>query len=118
MIIEQLLLKNMERNRVYAGSPAKDVTEKMGPQFKENISLEQKERVFAEYLEEYKREGGNTEWIMTCRSLPLNPDPDHTWFNIATRQYTPVYSDDEHRFFRFLLYDRAKFIPVASAPTD
>ena len=43
---------------------------------------------------------------------PETRDADVTYFRPTTREYLPRYSDDETEFMRFLLYDRAKFIPA------
>ena len=42
-------------------------------------------------------------------------DGAHTPFCLATREYVPRYTDDEFRFMRFLLYDKAKFVPLAGS---
>ncbi len=35
-MLGSLVTKDMEANRTYAGTPAKDMTEKLGPQYSEN----------------------------------------------------------------------------------
>ena len=73
----------------------------------------EREAGFAEYLEEYRSLGHETNFVRLVRSSKeLIADGEHTPFCLATREYLPRYTADEVRFMRFLLYDKAKFVPV------
>jgi acetyltransferase-like isoleucine patch superfamily enzyme len=109
-------VQDMLPNRAYAGSPAQDVTGKLGPQFDEGVSLADKEARFDTYIREYEALGNAVEFIRACRVFPREREPDHTYFNIAERSYLPRYSGDEHDFMKFLLYEKAKFVPAEHEP--
>ena len=105
-------VKDMLPNISYAGSPAKDVTEKLGPQFDEDVSLASKEELFDSYIEEFASSGHAVDFIRACRAFPEERETSLTYFNIAERSYIPRYSEDEHAFMKFLLYEKAKFVPA------
>ncbi len=109
LMVGGMAVRDMEENHVYAGSPAKDVTDKMGGQF-EDVPIQKKETMFAGYLSEFSAEGGDTRSIQLTQDFSES-DQNVTWFNLETREYTPRYSDDEAAFMKFLLYERAKFVP-------
>jgi hypothetical protein len=113
LMVGGVAVRNMEENRVYAGSPAKDMTETFGPQFRE-VSRDEREARFAEYLEEYRRQGGETGFVrVVSRREELVADGTHTTFCLTTREYVPRYTPEEFQLRRFLLYDKAKFVPRA-----
>jgi acetyltransferase-like isoleucine patch superfamily enzyme len=114
LMVGGVATKDMAANHTYAGSPARDVTEKLGPQFREGVTLEEKQRGFAAYIEAFAAQGHDTGFIRACTEFPVAADGAHSWFNLATREYWPRYSNDERAFMRFLLYDRAKFVPRGS----
>lgn len=115
LMVGGVAVKDMEENHVYGGSPARDMTETFGPQF-EAVTSDTRERRFAEYVEEYRRQGNSTGFVRVvgCRE-ELVADGMKTPFCLVTREYQPRYVDEELGFMRFLLYDRAKFVPVAGA---
>ncbi|MBU0755518.1 MAG: hypothetical protein KJ645_10300 [Planctomycetes bacterium] len=107
-----LAVKDMKYNHIYSGTTAKDVTDKLGTQFKEHVSYEEKLKKFEGYIAEYENQCKDVSFIKYGRNFPEHADPDHTWFNIENRKYKPSYRDDEYDFMRFLLYEKAKFMPV------
>lgn len=111
LMVGGVAVRDMEDNHVYAGSPAKDMTEKFGPQF-EPVSPADQQARFAAYLEEYRRLGAETDFVLVVPDpRALVADGRHTPFCLETREYLPRYTPEEFRFMRFLLYDRAKFVP-------
>ena len=112
LMLGSMATKNLEENRTYAGSPAKDVTHVFGPQFLPR-SLEDKEADFVTLVKEWGREGHETSKFVVLQTPYALSDfrSDVTYFDLATRTYYPTYSRDETAFIRFLLYDRAKFVP-------
>ena len=112
LMVGGVAVKDMEDNPVYAGSPAKDMTETFGPQFQE-VSPADREAGFAKLLEEYRLQGHPTDFVrLVATRDELAAGGDRTPFCLATREYAPRYAEDEVRFMRFLLYDKAKFVPV------
>ena len=111
LMVGGVATKDMEANHIYAGSPAKDITDKIGGQFRD-ISFEEKKKIWFEYVEEYNTLGNDINFIKVVESFDEIDDKDYTYFNLKTQQYLPRYTDDEYYFMRFLLYDKAKFIPL------
>jgi acetyltransferase-like isoleucine patch superfamily enzyme len=111
LLVGGVASKNMKENHIYAGSPAKDVSEKMGYQF-ETPSMEEKRTIFYGYIDSYEKSLKDVFFIKIVDSFENINDSSFTYFNLETREYMPTYSDHECDFMRFLLYDRAKFIPV------
>ena len=56
-MLGSLITRDIEEHRTYAGSPAKDMTEKLGPQFEE-ISLGRKKEILMERLESIRSKYG------------------------------------------------------------
>lgn len=112
MMTGSVAVRNMEENHIYSGSPAKDVTAQLGLQF-DNPDLSERSENFEALKAQYATETGrSTEAFVSVTSYaPL--DDEVTQFNLMDRTYRPRYSQDEYNFMRFLLYDRAKFVPVS-----
>lgn len=111
LMLGGLAVKDMKENHIYSGSPAQDVTDKMGYQFKD-ITLKEKETLFSGYLDEYRDRGNDISFVKITTDLKHGDSPEKTYFNIESQEYIPRYTDGERKFMKFLLYDRAKFIPV------
>ncbi|MDA8441857.1 MAG: hypothetical protein M0Z55_05725 [Peptococcaceae bacterium] len=119
LLVGGVITKDMEENHVYAGVPAKDITELVGPQFIE-VPLESKINTFLKLYNEFL----NLNNLCTKDFSIMITDNDNfdqlksakeqTVFSIKDRTYIPTRSDYEYRFMKFLLYDRAKFIPKVS----
>jgi acetyltransferase-like isoleucine patch superfamily enzyme len=107
---------NMEANRIYAGMPAKDITEKIGPQF-DDVPVADRVENFRALHGEFLEDSGLTvdEFdIEIVEGLSGASSSDRrTAFDVGARSYVPSRSEAEVRFMRFLLYDRAKFVPVS-----
>ncbi len=109
--------KDMHANRVYAGTPAQDITDKTGPQFQVMTST-QRQEIFAGYVEEYRRNGHDTAFIIIAGDEPVHVAQGETLFHLTARTYRPTYGSGEYAFMKFLLYDRAKFVPVLGDGVD
>ena len=114
LMVGSTVTKDMEANHVYAGSPASDRTDVFGTQFS-NTSDAQRVEAFLELVKQYGEQGGDTDFIQVweCLSAPEEAQDGRTIFSPARRRYIPTYSEQETRFMRFLLYDKAKFIPCS-----
>ncbi len=103
-------VKNMQANHIYAGNPARDVTDKFGKQFSEK-SMEKKVTEFEELKYQFfKQTGIDTRQFKQTNSFYRTES--QTLFNLSRRTYVPRYTRDEYLFMKFLLYDKAKFTPV------
>lgn len=104
-----VVTKDMKYNKIYAGTPAICVSEKMGNQF-ETKTMEYKLKKMHDYLNEW---GGNIKEINIVTTLEeMKVDDPITYFNVNDRTYTKKQSSTEISFMKFLLPYRAKFIPL------
>lgn len=96
-LTESNITKGMKYNHVYGGNPAIDLTDKIGAPY-ELLSLDEKEKRFAEKVEAY-------EWKDTDDFKEMVKT-----FDIANRTYRKTNSALEADFMRYLLPE-AKFVP-------
>ena len=111
LLVGGVAVDDMIANHIYAGSPAKDVTDKLGQQFRD-VDMDEKKKMMKEYIDEYKQNGHALDFIKFVDNFDVELDQNCTYFNLITREYKPRYTDEEYEFMRFLLYDKAKFIPI------
>lgn len=104
-MVGAVVTKDMEANHVYAGVPARDITDKVGPQFG-SVSL----AVKMDRMRGYLRDSGAKN-ICIVESPDEFRDDGNSYFAVSTRQYTKTGSEEEVRFMRFLLPEKAKFTP-------
>ncbi len=105
-------VKDMEENCIYSGSPAINVTEKLGPQFIEK-SPAAKCNEFELLKNSYKENTGrDIDNFIAVESF--SDSHTTTQFDLTNRTYQPTRSDEEYEFIKFLLYDKAKFIPLTN----
>lgn len=109
-LVGSVITKDMLPNRVYAGVPAKDVTDKMGPQFEERTP-EKKQIKLQELLDEFFRVHPDFSGkLRACVEYPLQADPDVTYFNVTDRTYTKIFSEAEVSFLKSKV-PLVKFVP-------
>jgi hypothetical protein len=84
----------------------------MGTQFEE-VNMEEKLRRFTHLKNEFaQRFKINSEQFVAVKHFKEQTSEQLTQFNLETRQYLPRYTEDEYKFMRYMLYDKAKFVPV------
>jgi len=101
-----VVTKNMKENHIYAGSPAKDITDKVGCQFNPT-SIEEKYKKMISYLKETNLK--NIKIVTNTSDFVF--DNEISYFDVDTRTYTKKRTGDEFNFMSFLLPDKAKFTP-------
>jgi len=101
-----VITKDLISNHIYAGAPAKDITDKIGSQFV-LVTVEEKYAKMSKYLDEF----GWHDSLVICRSIGEFKDDGRTYFDVDTRTYTKRNSDIEIAFIRSLLPSKAKFTP-------
>lgn len=106
-MVGSVIVKDMVYNEIYAGSPAKSISDKIGFQFKE-VSVEEKFDKMNLYLNEWKGEKSKIKIIKDEAEIV---DDKITYFNVSNRKYTKINSQEEISFMKFLLTEKAKFIP-------
>jgi len=97
-LVGSVITKNMKSNHVYAGSPANDITDKVGNQFN-NVSIKDKYEKMLGYLSESSIE--NIKIVETTDDFNFNDDI--SYFDVSSRTYTKKQSINEIKFMNYLL---------------
>jgi acetyltransferase-like isoleucine patch superfamily enzyme len=108
--------RDMASNHIYAGTPARDVSDRFGEQF-EAVSLEEKTRRFEALRAEFCSNSGIAPGQFQLVDQ-FSDDAQVTQFHLTSRSYRPVRSEDEYRFIKFMLYEKAKWLPVSHTRTE
>lgn len=107
-MVGSVVTKDMDYNTIYAGSPAKNISNKIGGQF-DNISVEEKFERMKELLKLFSPSNFNIRIVKDIREI--SKDDEITYFNVSDRKYTKKRNAEEVQFMKFLLPERAKFTP-------
>jgi len=111
-LVGSVITQNMLTNQIYAGSPAKSISDKIGPQFK-TVGIDEKFEKMQKYLQEWK--GDRTRIKIVKYTAEINDySNDISVFCIESRSYTKRLTEPEIDFMKFLLPARAKFIPYTA----
>lgn len=95
------VVRDMKRNRVYAGNPAVDITDKMGPPWKKT-DLAERQRIFEKKLKQFhQRTGASTREISDLADR----------FDLVWRVYDKQNDPREVQLMKFLLPE-CKFTPM------
>jgi acetyltransferase-like isoleucine patch superfamily enzyme len=103
-----VITKNMKYNTIYAGAPAKSISDKIGFQFRE-VSLSEKIAKLNEFLEKANVNSKNIKVVGSIDEISF--DDNVTYFNVKDRRYTKKRNQDEIDFIKYLLPEKAKFVP-------
>lgn len=103
--------KDLEENQIYAGTPARNVSERLGAQF-EIVSIKERHRRFELIKDAFEKETGidSSQFAGVAHFSGRN---DVIEFNLNDRTYLPRRTEAEYKFMRFMLYDKAKFTPIS-----
>jgi acetyltransferase-like isoleucine patch superfamily enzyme len=107
-----VVTKDMEENHVYAGVPAKDVTDVLGAQFG-TVSPEARRRKMEEYLGQFIsvfRPRRNRIRIVDTIDLTQK---EYSQFSLTEHFYLKNLYPEEVDFMRFLRPTKAKFLPFS-----
>lgn len=115
-MIGSVITRDMKANHVYAGTPAKDMTEKFGFQF-QPVPYESKLKMFEQYYKEFlaKKNLRPSEFPILFEEECHTPETykkDISVFFLESRNYIPTRSCNEIAFLKSMLYEKAKFIPI------
>jgi acetyltransferase-like isoleucine patch superfamily enzyme len=111
LLVGSVATKDLLENHIYAGTPAKDVSETLGQQFLER-SKNEIESDWNSLVCEYEDLGNDVAFIRTVETVEgLERSDSFSSFSPYERRYVPNYGYEETEFIRFLLYDKAKFLP-------
>jgi acetyltransferase-like isoleucine patch superfamily enzyme len=104
-----VVTKDMDFNQIYAGAPAKSISDKVGMQFK-TVEVEQKFVKMQSLLETFT---GAKDSIRIVRdAAEIKHDDDISYFEVSGRTYKKLRTEAEIAFMKFLLPEKAKFVPI------
>lgn len=98
-LVGSVITKDMLPNHVYGGTPAGDLTDKMGPQFADR-TVDQKAASLQELVDAFEIEHPeHAAAIQVARSVEEREE-DRCWFDVSTRTYRKAYHPAEVAFLR------------------
>lgn len=110
-MVGSVITRDLEPNHVYGGSPAIDLTAKVGPQFAP-VSIDAKLARLGELLAEAAATADvDPTTIALAATAAEITDDQRTWFVVDDRTYTKRGTAAEVAFMKFLLPARGKFTP-------
>lgn len=107
-LVGSVITKNMKANSVYAGSPATEITQKVGIPFV-NVTNEEKYEKMIKHLNNFGYQP-NIKIVNSVSSF--NFEDDITYFDVSTRTYTKKSTPHEIAFMKYLLPEKGKFVPA------
>lgn len=128
-MLGSVVTKDMTSNHVYAGSPAKDMTEVFGPAYDTPCVNDKKvalERLLDEAVADFHATHPGVSMVKPDRSklvVRINDEPfdagdEVTYFHLPSRTYTKRRSISELVAMRYMTGYRAKFTPAGDAIRD
>ena len=108
-MVGSVITKDMAYNEIYAGSPAKSLSDRIGYQF-EPQSLETKMVKMQTHLRESGLDPSRLRIVPT--EADMGQEEGISYFAVDTRRYRKWGHEAEVAFMRYLLPTRAKFIPL------
>jgi acetyltransferase-like isoleucine patch superfamily enzyme len=102
-LVGSVITKDMEYGRIYGGSPAKDLTDKIPPQFRE-ISIDEKWKIMNEFT-----------LPLSVKLVDNKEDMKNdafSYFNIVDRTYSKMGTIEEVAFMKALQSKLIKFVPI------
>jgi acetyltransferase-like isoleucine patch superfamily enzyme len=108
-MVGSVITKDMEFNQIYAGSPAKSISDKIGNQFEE-VDPEEKLQRMSRYLIDSGLDISKIRVVRSKEEVDFE-DLEHSWFSVSDRKYTKRGTETEVSFMKFLLPEKGKFVP-------
>jgi hypothetical protein len=111
-MVGSVVTRDMEENHIYAGVPAKDVTDKLGPQFDNPPAETRMERMRA-YLEEFyaAHPQYRERTLLPVLEYAEGNQEGITRFHVMERTYTKLATPQELDFLAWVTPVQAKFVP-------
>jgi len=106
-----VVTKDMLYNQIYSGSPAVSISHKIGYQFEEKSTEQKFEQlcsIFDQFKIKSKLSNPPVKIVMNKEEIL---DDENSYFVLADRAYTKFNRPEEIAFMKYLLPDKAKFIP-------
>jgi acetyltransferase-like isoleucine patch superfamily enzyme len=102
-----VITHDMAYNHLYGGSPAKDLTEQLGTPYSE-VSLEEKVERMVAYVEDLNV---SEDIVIVRYASEIDFTDGKTYFVVNDRRYTKRGTPAEVAFMKYLLPEKAKFVP-------
>lgn len=109
-MVGSVVTKDMKYNEIYAGSPAKSISDKIGVQFN-NVTIQDKFVKMKMYLNEWNTDSKSIKIVSDVSEIDFSQERI-TYFNVSDRTYSKRGSDEEISFMKFLLPAKGKFTPI------
>ena len=113
-LVGSVVTKDMLPNHVYAGVPAKDMTDKLGPQFEER-TIEQKAIKLQELIDVFVQKYPEYAGQLIVVQSPNDRPEGVCCFDVSQRTYTRTYSQAEVAFLKTYV-PLIKFSPEGEPP--
>jgi hypothetical protein len=114
-LVGSVITRDMLPNHIYGGSPARDLTDKLGHQFEERTP-EEKARKLEELIEAFVADHPeHRDRLRVVTGGEHVPEDGQTCFNVLDRTYTKVRSRAEVEFLKKHV-PLVKFSPAGEAP--
>lgn len=109
-MVGSVITKDMKKNEIYAGSPAKSISDKIGFQFKE-VSIQDKLIKMNLHLNEWNSSSKSIRIVSDISEIDFSSE-NVSYFNVSDRTYSKRGSNDEISFMKYLLPAKGKFTPI------
>lgn len=98
-LLGSVITGEMLPNHVYGGSPARDLTDRVGPQF-EDRTVAQKAAAMRGIIEAWEQKRPEHSGRLLVAEDPAERDDDRCWFDVSTRTYAKRLDAAEVAFMR------------------
>lgn len=98
-MVGSVITRDMEPNHIYAGVPAKDVSDKLGHQFEER-TVEQKAAMLSELITAFEEQNSRYRGQLHVVSDPNEIGAEGSYFDVSRRIYTKRYLEAEVAFLK------------------
>jgi acetyltransferase-like isoleucine patch superfamily enzyme len=109
-----VVVKDMRPNHIYAGVPARDVTDKMGSQFQVRTP-EEKAAILRTMIDAFEQQHPDLRGRLMVVGPGEQPPARGTWFDVTRRTYRKTYDPAEVAFLKEHV-PLIKFIPEGEPP--
>lgn len=99
-MVGSVITKDMDENKIYGGSPAIDLSPKIGNQFIDR-TVSEKVKMMKQLLNDFDNDQKNLLEVIESWTEATNSNV--TYFNVSERKYTKRGSDLETKFMQYLL---------------
>lgn len=109
-LVGSVIVKDMKHNHIYGGSPAVDLTARLGPPYRD-VTLDEKVAYMNEKLSQFYQMHPDLPKDTIKLTTQDEYEEGITTFNVSGRTYTKRRTREEIEFMKFLL-PGAKFVPA------